>query len=287
MSPDFEKKRETDNVSEIRPTVHMTSDLIKTAYAGSIVYPPGGTFGPRIQKDVQLVMLHSGSLTLYLDDERHDVTPGTMLLLKPGHREHFLFSKTEDSWHRWITCVVGDLPESLAESLERMPFMLPLADTMNRIVDVMLACQSHSSPAHDRLMRTLALSALQLFEAESHVHAELRRIHRAVLLCKAAIRDRYAEDLQLKDLASAVHVSPEYLVRLFRQYEGTTPIHYLWRYRLERSVELLRGTGLSIHEIALRIGFKNGHHFSRAFRKWMGRTPSEYRNVFVRLPTNK
>lgn len=252
-------------------------DSIRSAYAGSVVYPPGGTHGPRRQADVQIVLLHSGSLRLRLDDDFVDIAPGTMVLLRPGHREHFAFSAAEDSWHSWVTVTTEPLPPETVDRLERLPFALPIAEALNRIVDVMIACRDGNAPDCP-LMRALGLSALELYAAESAHHARMRGVHRAVMLCKQAVRERFGEPLRLADLAAAANVSPEHLVRLFRQYEGMTPISHLWRFRIERCEQMLRDTGLGVHEIALRAGFKNGHHFSRMFRRITGMTPTEFRS---------
>ncbi|WP_158289534.1 AraC family transcriptional regulator [Paenibacillus flagellatus] len=258
---------------------------IRSAYPGSIVYPPGGTHGPRLQGDVQIVVLHTGSIRLAVDDDVRDIAAGTMVLLTPGRREHFAFSETEDSWHTWVTLVTDPLPPEAMRRLAELPPMLPAAETMNRLIGVMLACRDGRAPDDGPLLRTLALSALQLYAAESSARADPRGgVHRAVTLAKDAIRWRYAEELRLCDLADAAHVSPEHLIRLFRQYEGVSPMHYLWRFRVERSGELLRGTGLGVQEVALASGFKNGHHFARLFRRTTGMTPTEYRSGFVRKP---
>src|SRR4051794_36093615 len=83
---------------------------IHNAFAGTIVYPPGGQLGPRVQSDLQLVLLHSGSIDIKIDDHEYAIVPGNVLLLKPGHREKFEFARKEDTWHRWITVRVTDSP---------------------------------------------------------------------------------------------------------------------------------------------------------------------------------
>ena len=46
--------------------------------------------------------------------------------------------------------------------------------------------------------------------------------------------------------------------------------HYLAR-------ELLRNTGLTLNDIAMQLGFAEPSAFFRAFRKWQGCTPGQYR----------
>ncbi|MCS7062178.1 MAG: helix-turn-helix transcriptional regulator, partial [Anaerolineae bacterium] len=63
------------------------------------------------------------------------------------------------------------------------------------------------------------------------------------------------------------YISAPHLIRLFRRHTGTTPARYWWQLRLERGVELLRETGLSITEIAQRTGFRSSFHFSRLVKQ--------------------
>lgn len=83
--------------------------MVKSAWAGSVVYSPGGRFGPRIQQDKQMIMLYTGEMNVKIDERELHVEPGNVLLLKPGHEETFLFSKTEETWHRWISIHVPHL----------------------------------------------------------------------------------------------------------------------------------------------------------------------------------
>ncbi|MFD0697427.1 AraC family ligand binding domain-containing protein [Paenibacillus sp. GCM10027628] len=50
-----------------------------------IVYPPGGRFGPRLQQDIQLVLLHTGQMDVSIDGELHNAQSGNVVILKPDH----------------------------------------------------------------------------------------------------------------------------------------------------------------------------------------------------------
>ena len=80
--------------------------VVKNAYAGSVVYGPGGTYGPRVQSDLQLVLVHTGSVIVEIDSDKHHLPAGQVALLKPGHMEQFHFDKHKETWHRWIAVTV-------------------------------------------------------------------------------------------------------------------------------------------------------------------------------------
>lgn len=79
--------------------------------------------------------------------------------------------------------------------------------------------------------------------------------------------------------AQALSISERYLRQLFAA-SGQSPAAYLWRRRLERAAHGLRDPaqrGSSITAIALRCGYSDSAHFSRAFRAAYGRAPRAYR----------
>ncbi|UVI28962.1 helix-turn-helix transcriptional regulator [Paenibacillus spongiae] len=252
--------------------------VISGADSGSVVYPPGGTFGPRVQQHLQLVMLHTGSMIVKIDDIKHTVPPGHVALLLPGHLEHFTFDEKQETWHRWIDVMTEPLSEEAQQYFEGLPTFIPLSNRMNQLTDLMLAVQkTDDSDIYGSVKEALGRSAILLFLTECiHMSGE-RRKHPAVMIAKEEIHQRYGESINLKMISSMTNNTPEHLIRLFRRDEGMTPTQYLWRYRLSQGLDLLRGTGLTIGEIAYQVGFKTSYHFSRTIKLYTGKTPSEIR----------
>ena len=76
-------------------------------------------------------------------------------------------------------------------------------------------------------------------------------------------------------LAELSGVSPSTVLRIFRKHLGCTPNKYMLRRRLEMAATLLKA-GCSVKETALRYGFADSSHFSRAFSRHFGVSPSEF-----------
>ena len=77
-------------------------------------------------------------------------------------------------------------------------------------------------------------------------------------------------------LADALGISPRQLRRRLRAALGESPARLIRRFRLESAARLLEERAGTVAEIAYRVGFKNADHFSTAFRKHFGRTPTEW-----------
>ena len=83
--------------------------------------------------------------------------------------------------------------------------------------------------------------------------------------------------ISVEALAKLANLSVCYFVRAFKQSVGLTPHDYLIRRRVERTMELLSATDLSLSEIALAAGFADQSHCARRFRQHVGMSPRDYR----------
>lgn len=91
------------------------------------------------------------------------------------------------------------------------------------------------------------------------------------------IEARYAEPLDLDELARSAHFSRYHFLRLFRRAFHATPHEYLTRKRIERAKELLAQSELTVTEICFEVGFESLGSFSTLFHKVAGWSPSIYR----------
>jgi AraC family transcriptional regulator len=86
----------------------------------------------------------------------------------------------------------------------------------------------------------------------------------------------FTERVLLSDVADAVGASPAYLTDVFRRCEGISLHRYVTQLRLARSLVELPHTA-DLTTLALELAFSSHSHFTFAFRRAFGCTPSEYR----------
>ena len=87
----------------------------------------------------------------------------------------------------------------------------------------------------------------------------------------------YKKEWKLNSISKEAYMSPNNLLRVFKEATGRSPIDYLIRIRIQKSMELLRDTNMQISEISFETGFKDSNYFTRQFKKIAGVTPREYR----------
>jgi AraC family transcriptional regulator len=82
--------------------------------------------------------------------------------------------------------------------------------------------------------------------------------------------------VRLADVALALGVSPAILAPAFRSVERLSFYQYALRLRLRRAAALL-STTKDLATLAVDLGFASHSHFSTAFLRWSGSTPSAFR----------
>lgn len=98
-------------------------------------------------------------------------------------------------------------------------------------------------------------------------------------LVREYINTHYREDINLKSLAASMNYSGSYITKLFCQQYDYSPQKYLIMIRMNKAQHLLRNNqGLNIRQIGEAVGYFEQCYFSRAFKKFSGVSPAEYRD---------
>lgn len=100
---------------------------------------------------------------------------------------------------------------------------------------------------------------------------------RQVARLAAFVEANLAADLSLQDLSTLLGISRFHLLHAFKKSTGRSPYQYLLEQRVERAKTLLRGRTMTVAEVAGAVGFHNGLQLNRAFKRFVGRSPAEFR----------
>ena len=98
-------------------------------------------------------------------------------------------------------------------------------------------------------------------------------------MSKEYIKNNFNKDISLDEVSRVANISPYYFSKIFKEGTGENFIEYLTGIRMEKAKELLNTTEYSMKEICSMCGYSDPNYFSRSFKKNVGVTPTEYKNV--------
>jgi AraC-like DNA-binding protein len=94
------------------------------------------------------------------------------------------------------------------------------------------------------------------------------------------VKQKFREKVRSEEVAEACGMSTFRFSRAFHETFGLTFQDYLLRYRILEACRLLRRPDANVTKVAYSVGFNDASYFSRAFRRFMGTSPSAYNAEF-------
>lgn len=246
----------------------------------------------------ELVIVTQGSAMHMLEGASFPVTAGDVFLLQGRQKHYFYERRNLDLINIMYDPEKIELPEG---ELRRMPgycalFMLePTYRRQHRFASRLhlrrvplahverLAEEMERECDHDEAGREVALRAklleMMVYLSRAYSSADTTEAHALLRVGHVigALENDFARDWKLDELLDIAHMSRSNLMRVFRKATGQTPIDYLVRLRIQKSMEMLRNTDLTITEVALEVGFNDSNYFTRQFRRILGESPRAFR----------
>jgi len=90
------------------------------------------------------------------------------------------------------------------------------------------------------------------------------------------LAERFTQEIGLAQVADLLGITPNYLSSEFNRVMGETFSQYVTRLRMKEADALLRSGGLTVKEVASRVGYVSSRHFAALFKKNFGHIPSEH-----------
>lgn len=241
---------------------------------------------PRGIDTVTMFFTAYGAGWIRLEGQRHLLKKGSLVMV-PAHTPLEFGTdcdQVEPIWEVYFLKLEGDRIQDFTAKLWQDGFAvhtcprpeeyLPLLRSLLENEEIFCRREKEISDQIRRICDQIVNDCL--FEQESQQDPRVDEILQY-------LQTHCAEELSLEELSKRFYLSPNHLIRIFRQGTGYTPYEYAVRYRLMKAGELLQTTSAPINEIAEQLGYHNQSHFSAQFRKLFDMTPREYRRSFLML----
>lgn len=199
------------------------------------------------------------------------VKAGDSYVLRAGER-HIYYSDKAHPWKKLWVNYDADYISPMLDAFGIDTGVYPRCDTKELFEELLKL--SVAERARQNLPIYIADCVNRLvFSIASQKEAQGGDGFRIQQILKASVYEKLTVD----DLAERVNMSKSNLIRTFKRYSGVTPYEYLLRLKISAAKLLLKGTNMTVREIAERLSICDEHYFSSVFLARVGVRPGEYR----------
>lgn len=242
----------------------------------------------------RLYYFQDGVGNIRVRNREYNPRPGNLFLL-PAHVETAFSTEKANRFRKYYCHFTLTIGEIHLFQMFQIPHFVNIVDRewLNERFDKLIGLSNDSSLAaslqiksvlYDILALYLELAQQQASEADWQIDASTPSTAKmnAVL---SYIDEHISNRITIDELAGLLHFHPKYFTQLFKSTIGVSPIVYITKKRMEKAHRLLVQGQLSVTDIADQVGM-DLYYFSHTFRKFMGLSPTEYRQYLKnRLPT--
>lgn len=250
-------------------------------FCGYAQCEPLHSFGPAVRPNYLLHYIIEGRGCYQVGDHRYYLEAGEGFLIEPDVLTFYQADKEEPWSYLWIGFAgrrAGEYLEDLGLNSGQLTFRTKQGRELKRLILQMMKCSDGSLTSQYRLQSLLyaffaALAGDRQEAGEEVQSQENFYVERAI----GYIRNHYATQIKVTDIANYLCVNRSYLYKLFQNSLQMSPQEFLTRFRLSRAKELLTTTQLSVENVAFSCGYQDALVFSKAFKRNTGCIPTAYR----------
>jgi AraC-like DNA-binding protein len=245
------------------------------------------TYKPHIHETLVIAATERGGAVIESRGAAEEAPPRTLFVLNPDEPQAAWMGRSRQ-WQYRAAYISRSAMREAAEGLglESLGVFTQTKLTDTNLANQFLVWHRASSGPHDPLQRYEGLITLLARITKLQRRREGRQVQRlsmgrtAFLRATEMMREHYARNLTLDELAAPLQLTKYQLIRLFARTVGLTPHRYLTQVRLQAARRYL-SKGLSIADAAARSGFFDQSALTRHFRWCYGITPSQFRDAML------
>ncbi len=246
---------------------------------------PGHTWGPGVRDSYILHYIHEGKGIFRLAGREYPLSAGEGFLIPPDTVVQYEADPEEPWVYSWIG-FRGLYARTLMERAR-----LTSAEPVYRIP----ADRKHSLGSfYEQLLETSSQPAGDIHAQGILYHIMYELISRLPSAERGAARSRskemhirqaieyiensYSQKITILDISRSVGLDRTYLSSLFKERFGISLQAFMLEYRMNRAIELLHHTNLSVGEVSRSVGYDDPFLFSKMFKKLKGVSPKKLRS---------
>ncbi|MBR2568719.1 MAG: helix-turn-helix transcriptional regulator [Paenibacillus sp.] len=224
-----------------------------------------------------LFYVWSGEGEVVLNDVPYQVGKGSCFLFRPGDHTSATHNPQKPLTLTYIHFDIDEEVHSVPEPYRVVIETIDFEHLLSRFVRLYLTKPYGYEVELQLVLKQLMISLLRADQEEPGERSTSQQLAVSIYEIANYIHQNPGIAHRIEDLAKRAQLSPRYFSVKFKEMIGVSVQSYIIRSRIERAEHLLHHAGMNVTEVADALGYRDIFFFSRQFKQYTGRSPSEIR----------
>lgn len=230
----------------------------------------------------EVVIATDGKLGVVADTNAFILKKGQAILHEPWEF-HRLWSEAPETEFIIFTFTAENMPNYISkifdvEDIDKIDDLVDEIRTLYDFTDHHITnprenCEIKCQIAIKKLENFLLETILQKTVTESATPSKTAKSYAMIV---NVLENNLDRRLSLDEIAKLCNMSKVNLSKIFSKYSGMGVIAYYNQMKINYAIPMLKGN-MSVKEVAEKLGFENQNYFCTVFKKFRGKSPSQYR----------
>lgn len=260
----------------------------------STEHPKSYYFNPekgRVLSEFQIVYISKGKGVFSSEStKKTNIVKGQVILLFPG-QWHAYYPFAETGWNEYYIGLEGKIIDDIASNgfitSENQILNVGVNEDLVHLFATAIKVAKEDKTATQQYLAGIAFNILgTILSLAQNRNFESKDSVQKIELAKVIMIENIHKDIDIKGIAANLGISYSLFRKAFKEYTGYPPAQYVQELKLRKAKELLARTNYTVKEISYELNFSSYEYFLSFFKKRVGHTPIEYRNL-GRVKTEK
>lgn len=219
----------------------------------------GHKFGPYVRSHYLIHFCLKGKGKLFDKYGEHEIGEGEMFIIRPSEITTYVADDTDPWEYSWIA-FEGEMADIFDTGISVYRFPMEIGERLKELTE-----QEIGSPSvYISLIYSLIYETMSEYEENVDIIKKIKQY----------IKFNYMNDISVMQLSDYFGFERSYFYRMFKKHNGTGVKEYILKIRMEQA-KLLLDRGYSVGNTAYAVGYSDQSNFSKAFKKYYGRSPKD------------
>lgn len=250
-------------------------------------HPKSYYFDPcrgRVLSEYQILYISKGKGTFASEStKKTPIGKGQAIILLPG-QWHTYSPLDETGWNEYYIGFEGSIIDNLVANgfvtRDNQILDIGVNEELVNLYSMAIKIAKEDKKSSQQYLAGIVLNILgSILYLSYNKDSESKETTQIVERAKVIMLENINKEIDIHEIASNLGTSYSWFRKVFKEYTGFAPSQYFQELKLRKSKELLIESNLSVKEIAYHLNFSSYEYFLSFFKKRVGQTPLEYRNM--------